>query len=170
MKLRLASTLFLLLPVALAAGEANVSTEEILSSAPNIAHVRILASREIPGFARTVEYTVVVVEVMKGSLPAVFEMRVMHASRVLSPSGQKDADGSEWLVILGERNVHGIYPVRSVSFGRIEIVTNQATGQQTIARPLSDFEKPGFRYVPLDEFRAGMKKRGYHPSAKAGRK
>lgn len=166
MKARLASIVFLL-PAALAAGEANLTTDEILAAAPNIAHVKVVSSREIPGFTRTVEYTVAVIEVMKGDLPPTFEMRVMHASRSLSPSGQKDPEGAEWLVILGEKNEFGIYPVRSVSFGRIDIVTDQVTGQQTIARPLPDFEKPGFRYVPLDEFRAGMKKRGFHPSGKS---
>lgn len=170
MNVRMVRAVFFLLPLSLSAGEANFTTEEMLAAAPNIAHVRVLSSREIPGFGKTVEYTVAVIEVMKGNLPPTFEMRVMHTSRGISPSGQKDPVGSEWLVILGERNQYGIYPVRSVSFGRIEIVTNQATGRQTIARPLPDFERPGFRYVPLDEFRAGMKKRGYHPSEKKGHK
>lgn len=137
--------------------EKFVTTAGLIKSAPHIAHVRVLGSRSAPGMA-ALEYELEVLEVLKGDLPGQIHMRLFSGFQVVNPGGAVHPAGSEWLVFLGPGR-QGVYPIRSLQWGRIDVGTHAETGEQYLIKKLSGFPPPTTgNYHSLTEFRAVAKK------------
>ena len=156
----------LVLAFALTAGPAGepanavekfVTTAGLIKNAPHIAHVRVLGSRTAPGMA-ALEYELEVLEVLKGKLPGQIHMRLFSGFQVVNPGGAVHPAGSEWLVFLGPGQ-QGVYPIRSLQWGRIDVATHADSGEQYLIKKLSGFPPPAKgNYHSLTEFRAIAKK------------
>ncbi len=143
--------LLLLIPAGLAALEVMMTTQELVRSSPYVAHVRVLGSAATHGPVSIKEYRLVVLENLKGQLPAEIRVKILLASHVIDPDGMSDPAGSEWILILGEKNAEGIYPLRSLSWGKIELYEDSETGKMMLGRNLTGFR--GGPKFTLDEFR-----------------
>lgn len=142
------------------------STEDLVREAPIVAHVKVLSFRENPGIARTIDYTVLLMEAYKGSPPATFDIRIFANSRVLQPSPFPDPAGTEWFVILGNQNSLGFFPLRSLVQGKIRIVEDHDTGRKILSQPVTGFQVQGRTMFDLDRMRSEMKGRGLYGGRK----
>ncbi|MCR9144017.1 MAG: hypothetical protein NXI24_17350 [bacterium] len=132
--------------------EQFVTTAGLLRSAPHVAHVRVKSSRSVPGIA-AIEYELEVLEALKGRLPGQIFMRMFSGFQVVNPGGGRHVAGSEWIVFLG-RGESGLYPIRSLQWGRIDVATHATSGEQYLMKKLSGFPRPNRgNYHSLQEFR-----------------
>lgn len=132
--------------------EQFVTTSNLVRTAPHIAHVRVLGSHSVPGVA-ALEYELTVLEVLKGSLPGQLRMRMLSGFRIVNPGGVKHPAGSEWIVFLGSGQA-GLYPIRSLQWGRIDVGTHASSGEQFLIKKLTGFPRPAQgNYHSLQEFR-----------------
>jgi hypothetical protein len=133
------------------------TTAGLVRSAPYVAHVRVLGSRSVPGVA-ALEYELEVLEVFKGRLPGRIQMRMLSGFQVVNPGAGRHPTDSEWVVFLG-RGQAGLYPIRSLQWGRIDVATHGMSGEQYLMKRLSGFPAPTRgNYHSLLEFRELAKK------------
>lgn len=143
-----------LAPVAAGALEVRTTTADLVRSAPYVAHVRVETIRRVPGPVEMYNYQVMLLESYKGELPAVFDVRVMLGSGVVNPSSRPAQPGAEWILILGRKNKYDVYPLRSLTWGRIELFQDRETGEYRLARPVNGFPGQTNPQLSLAEFRA----------------
>jgi len=132
--------------------EQYVTTAELIQNSPYTAHVRV---EESTGSNGVRDYRLIVLETFRGQLPEEIQVRVLQASRVVDPDGTKDPYGSEWIVILGEKNSLGFYPLRSLAWAKIELLWDSDKEEMILARPITGFppaSRSGGIYS-LSEFR-----------------
>ena len=149
----LAYPVLLFKPDSLGALEERTTTARLIKSAPYVAHVRVENIRRVPGPVPIFNYQVLLLESLKGDLPQAFDVRVMLGSGVLQPSSRPTPPGSEWILILGRKNKFGVYPLRSLTWGKIELFQNQETGDYYLARPVNGFPGQSGPRLSLQEFR-----------------
>lgn len=134
----------------LGALEFLTTTGQLIQTSAYVAHVRVEDSRTVAGNGSIQDYTLTVLENLKGSLPGTVQVRVVSLQKQISPPG------AEWIVILGNRTSAGYYPFRSLHWGRIEIFEREDIGQKILARPLTGMASApnGNRYYSLQHFKS----------------
>lgn len=133
--------------------ETPITTAGLIKNAPYVAHVRVASSGRVPGVAAT-EYQLEVLEAFKGRLPGTIRLRMFSGFRIVNPSGQRHPPGSEWLVFLGPGS-SGLYPLRSLQWGRIDLAIDPDSDLRIITRELVGVpaSNSASRYHTLREFR-----------------
>lgn len=133
------------------------TTRDYVGNAQHIAVVEVENIVAAPGGANLVQYRLQVLEVWKGNLPAVIDIRIFSASRVIQPSPVLEGAGSRWIVFLGSRTNEGYYPLKSLHWGKIELLED-SSGNYWLARPITGFGKSFHgRRLSLHEFRSLVK-------------
>ncbi|MCB1139945.1 MAG: hypothetical protein KDK23_14380 [Leptospiraceae bacterium] len=133
------------------------TTAQVVSSAEIVAVVEVEGPVFAPGGSHLQQYRVQVLEVWKGQLPSSIDIRILSASRVIQPSPADIRPGERWLVILGKRTPQDFYPLKSLHWGKIELLEDQS-GNYWLARPITGFGSLEGRRVSLDEFRSLFKR------------
>ncbi len=158
----LRSNLFLIVALLLLWSPASAiefprTTRDYVKSTPYIAVAEVENVVSAPGGKNLVQYRVSVLEEWKGNLPGVIDIRIFSASRVIQPSPILEGPGSRWIVFLGPRTNEGFYPLKSLHWGKIELLED-ASGDYWLARPVTGFGKSyeGKR-LSLDQFRTLVK-------------
>lgn len=151
------SILALLFPGTVQSIEFPRTTRDYVGRAAFIAVVEVENIVAAPGGANLLQYRVQVLEEWKGKLPSVVDIRIFSASRVIQPAPVEDQPGSRWVVFLGNRNSEGFYPLKSLHWGKIELMED-SSGNFWLARPVTGFgrEYDG-RRVSLEAFRKLVK-------------
>ncbi len=131
------------------------TTAMVVDKAVLVLHGRVRQSRPASGGAVR-EYDIEVLEVLKsggGEPGGLIRVRIFSGLRSVMPSGTADEDGAELIFILGAP-VGGVYPLRSLEWGRIELGTDEETGATYLLRRLTGYPPPVHaRFYSLDEFR-----------------
>ena len=146
---------FLAMPESVRGLERFTTTSGLIRNSPYVAHVRVLSSStgRVP-FRGVREYTVQTISRLKGRLPSTFRVRIMHLSRIADPRGRSVQPGAEWVLILGKKNSLNLYPLRSLYWGKIDVVVDRRTGRRMLARPLTNMRgQGGSRYFTLNQFK-----------------
>lgn len=138
----------------LGALEEQTTTAELIRSAPYVAHVRVETMKVVPGPFPMRNYEVLLLDNIKGRLPLSFDVRIFEQSRIAHPSGRRIRPGQEWILILGRKNKQGIYPLRSLTWGKIELLKHPETGEYFLFRPVTGFAGKSAERLSLQEFRA----------------
>ena len=146
-------SLMLLLPVGVHSIEFPRTTRDYVGRASFVAVVEVENVVAAPGGANLLQYRVQVLEEWKGNLPSVIDIRIFSASRVIQPSPVSDQPGSRWVVFLGNRTNEGFYPLKSLHWGKIELMED-SSGRYWLARPVTGFGK-GYegRRLSLETFK-----------------
>ncbi len=133
------------------------TTRDYVGTASYIAVVEIENVVAAPGGKNLVQYRLSVLEEWKGNLPAVIDIRIFSASRVIQPSPVLEGPGSRWVVFLGNPTGEGYYPLKSLHWGKIELLED-SNGNYWLARPVTGFGQAyeGKR-LSLDQFRSLVK-------------
>jgi hypothetical protein len=142
----------------LAALEEETTTAELIRSVPYVAHVRVETVKKVPGPFTIKNYEVLLLENLKGKLPLSFDVRILERSRIAHPSGRRIRPGQEWILILGRKNSQGIYPLRSLTWGKIELLKHPETGEFFLLRPVTGFAGKSAERLSLQQFRARVQK------------
>ncbi|MCB1165330.1 MAG: hypothetical protein KDK33_04195 [Leptospiraceae bacterium] len=114
------------------------STKDYTNLAAFVAVVEVEGVVAAPGGANLLQYRVQVLDNLKGSLPSVIDIRILTASKIIQPSPYADAPGQKWLVILGNRTGQGFYPLKSMNWGKIELLEDE-NGELWLARSVTGF-------------------------------
>lgn len=138
-----------------AAREIFQSYEQILRSAPIVAHVQVEGFQPVGGAGLVYEFTVNRIEELRGRVPGTFRVRLPLQSRVVDPDGAPDPVGSQWILLLEKKAGEGHYLLHSLNLGKIELMLRSSDEQLVLARPLPDPDAGGrLRYYSLPLFRA----------------
>ena len=154
-RLFIAATIVFMFTSTTQAYERFTTTARLIRGASYVAHVRVNGGRRVPGAGHVREYRLTVLENFKGKLSHGARVRIPVASRIVQPNGKPDPAGSEWIVILGRKTSAGVYPLRSLKWGKIEIYIRESTGQKMLARRLTGMGRGLFS---LARFRATVKR------------
>ncbi len=138
--------------------EERTTTAELAREAPYVALVRVEGARTLPGPFPIQNIEVALLENLKGKLPLSFDVRIILNQNYARPGGSRPpSPGDLWILILGEKNAEGIYPLRSMHWGRIEVIEHPQTGEYLLARPVTGFSSQSAERVSLEEFRVLLK-------------
>ncbi len=130
--------------------ELPMTAGQAVNKARYVAHVMVLEHYPAAGMMRGIhDYTLKVVDNCKGSLPEAVIVRVLE-----KPGKGPVMRDSHWIVMLMDKNSHGIYPLVSQHWGMVP-VREGSSEELVIARPLDGLGSR--RRYTLDEFRVVMK-------------